>query len=243
MKTLSAMITDTGSRRKNEDSIGCFENGANRCFVVCDGLGGHGMGDAASRLVVDVFEDQFMKTSDMSGFLPAAFTAAQQILISEQVERNARRKMKTTCTALVTDEKFAYIGHVGDSRLYVFQKNKIKLRTLDHSIPQMLVLSKDIKESEIRNHPDRNVLLRVMGIDWEKPMFEIEVPIKLKKCQAFLLCTDGFWELIEETDMSNLLQSSSSVEEWLNQMNDIVRKNGEGKNMDNYSAIAVWNTK
>ena len=243
MKTLSAMITDTGSRRKNEDSIGCFENGANRCFVVCDGLGGHGMGDAASRLVVDVFEDQFMKNSDMSGFLPAAFTAAQQILISEQVERNARRKMKTTCTALVTDEKFAYIGHVGDSRLYVFQKNKIKLRTLDHSIPQMLVLSKDIKESGIRNHPDRNVLLRVMGIDWEKPMYEIATPVKLKKCQAFLLCTDGFWELIEETDMSNLLQSSSSVEEWLNQMNDIVRKNGEGKNMDNYSAIAVWNTK
>ena len=235
--------TNLGSRNKNEDSIGCFTNGANRCFVVCDGLGGHGMGDAASKLVVDVFEDQFMKTTDVSGFLPVAFTAAQQILLSEQIERNARRKMKTTCTALVTDEKFAYIGHVGDSRLYVFQKNKVKFRTLDHSIPQMLVLSKEIKESEIRNHPDRNMLLRVMGIDWEKPMYEIAAPIKLKKCQAFLLCSDGFWELIEEEDMCRLLKETTSPEEWLGRMTALICQNGEGKNMDNYSAIAVWNSK
>ena len=243
MKNNNSFVSEKGSRPKNEDTIGCFINGANRCFVVCDGLGGHGMGDAASQLVVDVFENQFLKTADMKEFLPVAFTAAQQILLSEQIERNAKRKMKTTCTALVTDEKFAYIGHVGDSRLYVFQKNKVKMRTLDHSIPQMLVLSKEIKESEIRNHPDRNVLLRVMGIDWEKPMFELETPLKLKKTQAFLLCSDGFWELIEEADMCRLLQNASSAKDWLDQMSQLVRQNGEGRNMDNYSAIAVWNTK
>ena len=243
MNTYYSFITDIGSRRANEDYIGCFENGANRCFVVCDGLGGHGMGDAASRLVVDVFEDQFKKSDDMKSFLPNAFTAAQQILLSEQVERNAVRKMKTTCVALVTDEKNAYIGHVGDSRLYVFQKNKVKFRTLDHSIPQMLVLSKEIKENEIRNHPDRNMLLRVMGIGWDKPMYEIEPHKKMKKCQAFLLCSDGFWELIEEDEMCSLLQNASSVKEWLDQMKQMVIRNGEGKNMDNYSAIAIWNTK
>ena len=170
---LLSYITNTGSRNINEDSVGCFSNGNNRCFVVCDGLGGHGMGDVASKIVVDVFESQFMQTADMADFLPSAFEAAQSILLSEQAERNAKMKMKTTCVALAADEKNAYIGHVGDSRLYVFNKNKVKYRTLDHSIPQMLVLSKEIKESEIRNHPERNYVLRVMGINWEDPMYEI----------------------------------------------------------------------
>ena len=104
----------------------------------------------------------------------------------------------------------------------------------------MLVLSKEIKESQIRNHPDRNILLRVLGIEWDDPMYELLVPISLKKCQAFLLCSDGFWELIEEKEMCELLKKSSSVEEWLFSMVEVVKKNGVGRNMDNYSAIAIW---
>jgi len=236
-------ITNPGSRSANEDSVGSFSNETNHCFVVCDGLGGHGMGDVASRLVVDVFESRFRQTENMADFLPSTFEAAQAILLSEQEERNAKRKMKTTCVALAVDDKNAYIGHIGDSRLYVFYKNKVKYRTLDHSIPQMLVLSKEIKESEIRHHPERNYVLRVMGINWEEPMYEISQTQKLKKCQAFLLCTDGFWELILEDEMCRLLKESASPEEWLNKMAEIIQQNGEGKNMDNYSAIAVWNTK
>ena len=238
-----SVFTDKGNRNINEDSIGCFSNGVNHCFVVCDGLGGHGMGDIASQLVVDVFESRFSQSESMTDFLPSAFEAAQAILMREQVERNAKNKMKTTCVALAVDEKNAYIGHIGDSRLYVFYKNKVKYRTLDHSIPQMLVLSKEIKESEIRHHPERNYVLRVMGVNWEEPMYEISKTEKLKKCQAFLLCTDGFWELILEEDMCRLLKESGSPQEWLNQMTEIVKQNGEGKNTDNYSAIAVWNSK
>ncbi len=236
-----ALFTNTGDRPINEDAVGCFENGINRCFILCDGLGGHGMGDIASSLVKDVFCDQFSKTDDMVNFLGQTFTAAQQILMTEQIEQNAVRKMKTTAVAMVTDEKTAYIGHIGDSRLYVFNKNKVKVRTLDHSIPQMLVLSREIKESEIRNHPERNIVLRVMGIEWEEPMYELLAPIPLKKCQAFLLCSDGFWELIEEKDMCDLLKRTASPEEWVLSMAEIVKQNGKDRNMDNYSAIAIWN--
>lgn len=236
-----AMLTNAGDRPVNEDAIGCFTNGSNHCFVLCDGLGGHGMGDVASNLVKDVFQDQFLKTDDMVNFLGQTFSAAQEILMMEQIEKHAKRKMKTTAVALATDEKTAYIGHIGDSRLYVFQKNKVKIRTLDHSIPQMLVLSRDIKESEIRNHPDRNIVLRVMGIDWEEPMYDLMAPMQLKKCQAFLLCSDGFWELIDEKDMCTLLKKSNTPQEWLLKMSEIVKKNGIDRNMDNFSAIAVWN--
>ena len=235
-----AVYTNVGGRQINEDSVGVFQNGESNCYILCDGLGGHGMGDVASSLVVSVFQDQFYKTDDSVNFLGQTFAASQDILMAEQKARNAKRKMKTTGVAVVTDDRNAYIGHIGDSRGYVFYRNKVKTRTLDHSIPQMLVLSREIKEDQIRNHPDRNTLLRVMGVEWDDAMYELMAPIPLKRCQAFLLCSDGFWELIEEKEMCALLKKSSSVEEWLNGMLSIVRKNGEGKNMDNYSAIAVW---
>lgn len=236
-----AVFTNVGGREINEDSVGVFKNGDNNCYIVCDGLGGHGMGDAASTLVVSVFEDQFGKTDDVVNFLGQTFAASQDILMAEQKSRHATRKMKTTGVALATDNRNAYIGHIGDSRCYVFYKNKVKTRTLDHSIPQMLVLSKEIKEDQIRNHPDRNTLLRVMGIEWDDIMYELMLPIPLKKCQAFLLCSDGFWELIHEKDMCEQLRKASSVEEWMTGMVGIIQENGKGKDMDNYSAIAVWN--
>lgn len=237
-----AVYTNVGGRKINEDSIGVCSNGDNNCYILCDGLGGHGMGDVASSLVVNVFKDQFGKTDDMVNFLGQAMLASQDILMAEQVVRNAKRKMKTTAVALVTDERNAYIGHIGDSRLYIFNWNKVKTRTMDHSIPQMLVLSKEIKESQIRNHPERNTLLRVLGIEWDEPMYELMAPIPLRKCQAFLLCSDGFWELIEEKEMCALLKKAKSVEEWLSSMVEVVQANGIGKDMDNNSAIAVWRT-
>ena len=235
-----AVFTDKGGREVNEDSVGVARNAANHCFVLCDGLGGHGMGDAASSLVVDVFKDQFSKTDDVVNFLEQAFCASQDILMAEQIARNAKRKMKTTAVAVVTDDRNAYIGHIGDSRAYVFSKGRVKTRTQDHSIPQMLVLSGEIKEKEIRNHPERSIILRVMGVDWEEPMYELMSPLPLKKCQAFLLCSDGFWELIEEKDMCESLKRAKTVDEWMQSMTKTVKENGKDRNMDNYSAIAVW---
>ena len=236
----NSMISNLGNRNINEDSIGQYIGTNAHAFILCDGLGGHGMGDKASSLVRDVFINQFQNMQDCSIILPGTFMAAQDILMSEQVRQKAQSKMKTTAVALVIDEDKAYIGHVGDSRLYIFRKNKVLKRTLDHSIPQMLVASKEIKESDIRNHPDRSMLVKVMGIEWEEPLFELMKPIPLRKCQAFLLCSDGFWELINEDEMCKCLEKAVNVEQWLQMMNDIVQSNGINVNMDNNSAIAVW---
>ena len=58
--------------------------------------------------------------------------------------------------------------------------------------------------------------------------------------QAFLLCTDGFWELIEEKKMEAALKKASTPDQWIAAMQEIICKNGRGTNMDNYSAVAVW---
>ncbi len=235
------VFTDKGGREINEDAACVYEKNGQKCLILCDGLGGHGKGEVASALVVDVFGQIFNSTSTMDeSFLHNAFCAAQDALMAEQESQNAKADMKTTAVGMYIEGNNVQWGHIGDSRLYAFAKNKVKLRTLDHSVPQMLAFAREIKEKQIRNHPDRNRLLRVMGIEWEKPMYELAQPTHLEDYQAFLLCSDGFWELIEEKQMCKLLKASSTVEEWVQAMVEVVRKNGSGKNMDNYTAIAVW---
>ncbi len=198
------------------------------------------MGDAASKLVVNVFQNRFDTVGITPEFTKESFVIAQDLLLMEQKRLNVGKKMKTTGVSVSLDEKKVYVGHVGDSRAYIFTKNKVRCRTIDHSIPQMLVLSGEIKESEIRNHPDRSSLLRVIGVEWDNPMCDIMKPISKRKVQAILLCSDGFWELIEENEMCETLRAAGNVDEWLRMMIDIVRANGIGRNMDNYSAIAAW---
>lgn len=234
-----ASYSEIGNRPIQEDSIGIYHKGNSVCCVLCDGLGGHGMGDAASSLVVSSIGEQYLQTEQTKGFLENAFSTAQEKLMQAQVKQHATEKMKTTTTAFVTDGKTVYMGYIGDSRLYLFLRNgKIK-RTMDHSIPQMLVLTHEIEESEIRKHPDRSILLRVMGVEWEKPMYEMMAPISLADCDGLLLCSDGFWELIEDEEMQDTMKNASSAQNWLNTMVKMVNLNGHDQNMDNNSAIAV----
>ena len=235
------VFTDRGGREVNEDSARVFEKDGKKCLVLCDGLGGHGKGEVASALVVEAVGQIFNSAQKIDeDFLRSAFQLSQEALIDEQIRQDAKTDMKTTAVAMYIDGTKVQWGHVGDSRLYAFAKNKVKLRTLDHSVPQMLVFAREIKEKQIRNHPDRNRLLRVMGIEWEKPMYELAEQTQLEKYQAFLLCSDGFWELIDEKQMCKLLKNSSTVEEWMQAMVEVIKQNGIGKNMDNYTAIALW---
>lgn len=232
-------ISEPGTREINEDSVSIAENGSSLCCVLCDGLGGHGRGEEASKLVTDEMITYFVNSDGMIDNIGDAFETVQKKLLNEQKVKSAKFEMKTTAVILVITDKEIRWGHIGDSRLYMFKKGKYKKRTLDHSVPQMLVLAKDIKEKEIRNHPDRNKLLRVMGIEWGANSYEISKKIKRKDKYAFLLCSDGFWELIEEEKMELFLKNSSNSEEWLEKMTEEVKKNGAGKNMDNFSAITV----
>ncbi len=104
----------------------------------------------------------------------------------------------------------------------------------------MLVAAGEIDEKEIRHHPDRNRLVRVMGMEWDEPKYQVSEPMPEEPGQAFLLCSDGFWENIEEEQMEACLQKSANPHEWLERMEKIVVKNGRGTNMDNYSAIVVF---
>ena len=235
-----AQVTRPGSRDYNEDSAVALCRGEDYCFVVADGLGGHGKGEVASALATETFRQRFETAAvGDASFLPDTLLAAQQRILNEQKARNTPFEMKTTCTALTVSGGTVRIGHIGDTRAYVFGKNKVLYRTLDHSVPQMLALSGEIREKQIRHHPDRNRLLRVMGIPWDGPRYELAEERPLSACRAFLLCCDGFWELCGERKMSAFLKKSGTAQEWLRRMTEEVERNGRGRDMDNYTAIAA----
>ena len=232
-------FSDIGSREVNEDTVGIAEKGSEICCVLCDGLGGHGKCEIASSFVVDGILKAFREDDNFIDNLGLAMESVQHALLEEQKKKSAQMEMKTTAVVLVITDKYMRWAHIGDSRLYIFKKGKYKKRTVDHSVPQMLVLSREIKEKEIRNHPDRNKLLRVMGIEWGASSYDLSRKRKKKSGLAFLLCSDGFWELIEEAQMADELKNSSNAGEWVEKMVAIVKENGKGRNMDNNSAITL----
>ena len=188
--------TNIGKRPVNEDSVLAIRDGDKFLFVVSDGLGGHGMGKDASSLTVEVFRNEFVELSNCRGFLDHAFKKAQQAVLKSQKERRLHNQMKTTAAALVINKwKFAY-GHIGDTRVYMYKNRKLVVRTLDHSVPQMLVLSGEINEDEIGTHPDRSRLLYVIGDNWSEPKYEISNQMNVRRGMAFFLATDGVWEAV-----------------------------------------------
>lgn len=236
-----SMSSEVGERPHNEDNIGMFQRESDYCFVLADGLGGHGKGEVASEIAVNKAVEIFaLKKSSPEDYLEQAFTGAQCEILKEQKESFMNGDMKTTLVILQVENSLIRWGHIGDSRLYYFKRKRLECRTLDHSVPQILVACGEIKEKEIRHHPDRNRLLKVLGEPESIPRFEENEPIPVGGEQAFLLCSDGFWEWIDEKKMSQCLKHAKTPGEWMERMNEIILKNGKGKGMDNFSAIAVF---
>ena len=239
MKISFSTYTDKGDREINEDSLRIVNSGEKYCFILCDGLGGHGKGDLASSFVTEHLAKAFTETDSTEAFYDNALNDAQNALLDEQKRIGAQFEMKTTAVMLVIENEHFRYQFIGDSRIYHFRNGKVSERSLDHSVPQMLALAGDIKEKKIRKHPDRNRLLRVMGVKWEASRYETSELNEIKPGDAFLLCSDGFWEPITEKEMCKLLKKSSTAEEWLYLMSERVKSNGAGTDMDNNSAVAV----
>lgn len=228
-------FTAQGNREDNEDAHILIKRGGNYCFVIADGLGGHGKGREASQKVIEVFDQEFGAIREnCSDFLGRAFHLAQTKVMAMQ---QSAHEMKTTAVALaIVDNRVAW-GHIGDSRLYHFRKGKLRDLTLDHSVAQMLTPRKS--DAEIASNPDRNRLLHVIGEVWNKPGFELSKPIRARKEDAFFLCSDGVWEFISRDRIGLLLNQSKNAEEWLNRVIGEVECNGLNADMDNYTAIAL----
>ncbi len=236
-KTFS--LTSTGGRKANQDTCDYVLLEDVACWVVADGLGGHRGGEVASRLAVEQVLTSFRNNPVLSpAAIEAHLDAAQMAVVQRQAEDPLLASMRTTLVLLLCDQHSALWAHVGDSRLYHFRKGRIIFQTKDHSVPQVLVAAGDIAPEEIRFHTDRNRLLRVMGQEdhWQPEVRKEPVPIEPH--DAFLLCTDGFWEHITEPEMEKACIEAGTPKAWMQKMENKIRERAIGE-FDNYTAIAV----
>ena len=127
--------TDVGRRREsNQDSIFIDEN--KKLFIVADGMGGHLGGKEASELAVKAITESFFKkkSDDPLEAIKYAFSKASHVILEESRRNKKLTGMGTTGTALYLNQNYAYIGHVGDSRVYLYNKGTLWQLTEDHSL-------------------------------------------------------------------------------------------------------------
>jgi serine/threonine protein phosphatase PrpC len=238
MKIEIGSCTHSGGREYNEDNVRYSQNGDTCAVVIADGLGGHGGGQIASEITAETLVKLFMKTPTLqTQYIRDLFNYTNSQVLAVQTPGKA---MKSTGVVLYIHDGSAMWAHAGDSRLYCFEKGRLTLQTLDHSVSQTAVFAGEITQDEIRFHEDRNRVLRAFGGD-EQIKAEVSEPLDLKTGQVFLLCTDGFWEYVLESEMQSLLAECAKPCEWLSAMTEILVKRAPQDN-DNFSAAAVFVT-
>lgn len=235
MEILTYGYSDIGGRDKNEDSYTLLSDDDKVCAVIADGLGGHGFGKTASEFAVKRLAQchKYKSIPNMAHIMSAMQDANDDIIRA----RSNEFQMKTTVVCLFADCRKAIWAHIGDSRLYYFYNFELEDFTLDHSVSQLAVALGEIKRKDIPRHNERNRILRVIGGDDIQPDFK-EIELK-KGWHSFLLCTDGFWEYLNEDEILMDLGKSSTPEEWIKNLRCRIIKRVDGKN-DNNTAAAVF---
>jgi serine/threonine protein phosphatase PrpC len=203
-------------RPQNEDAW--FADPAQGLFLVSDGMGGQFAGAIASRIVAEVLPQ--MVRQRMQGWQKTSATTASENLktilreLSVQVHQRAEGQPglhgmgATVVLALICGTQ-ALIAHMGDSRLYLFRRGRLKLLTKDHTIVRLLVGSGDISEKEALTHPARSQLTRFVGMEGE-PLPEAR-SIVLEFGDLLLLCSDGLTRMVNDQKLTSLLGREKSL--------------------------------
>lgn len=221
----TAKYTSSGGHQINEDSIYCGTD----LFIVADGLGGHYGGENASAAAVSYISERYrgdISDSELERLLEGANAAVNELNDDSHT---------TLAAAFVSGERVR-IANVGDSRVYIFRNNKVHTVTKDHSVCQVAVDMGEMSYEDIRFSEDRSRLLKVLGSENALDLKTKYEPVELYDGDAFLLCSDGFWEYVHEREMEADLLKADSAESWKRYMlkRQLLRAKDEG---DNYSLI------
>ena len=231
MRFLTYQYTNPGARDPNEDSMGSFSGEKYHAWIAADGLGGHSHGEAASREAVQKLSDAMSKCRGLDeGFIQDTFAGMNDAVTS-------LHGPLTTVVAAFSDGEKLWYGNDGDSRLLFIRRKEVIGRTNDHSLAFLAYKTGQIEYDEIPLHPAQNRLFHSLGFENEF-VGEFYSPIDLEPGDAFILCTDGFWELVNERETIRTLNISQTPQEWLEFMLEILESRLKPTS-DNYTAVCV----
>lgn len=222
-------MTDPGLvRGHNEDALFVFTGNHEAdnavppfgLFVLADGMGGHQAGEIASSLAVRISASHLMTNiylPVLAGLDRGSEQPSLTEIVRESVSQANRRVSQDlpgsgstlTCGLILGDRLF--IGHVGDSRAYLLRLGEEPRQlTNDHSLVNRLMEMGQLTEEEAAVHPQRNVLYRAIG---QGGSLEVDVSTHaLKPGDQLLLCSDGLWGMLEESEMWNLVKKADSLQ-------------------------------
>ena len=241
-----ASRSEIGARKGNEDYLqhGALQHGW--YAVLSDGAGGHSDGAIASDLVVRMVAHELSIEFARADAAPAA--TLQQVVHVANDALNRRQqgltgvqRMHATLIVLWIDKarRQAVWSHVGDSRLYLLRKGRIAQVTRDDSVVQTMVDAGLIDAEQARNHAQRNQLIAAMGAEEPIEPHLSAADFAIDDGDAFLLCSDGWYDPLEPAEIEATLAGAASAQDWLTRMQALVQQRAR-PNQDNYSAIAVW---
>jgi PPM family protein phosphatase len=234
----SSSASYPGTYEINEDAAGEVEVERFALHALADGLGGHALGEVAARLAVERAIALFRARPSLGKqTLERIVLEAHRALGAEAESRGEPDGVRSTLVLLALDGGTARWAHVGDSRLYHFRGGRVRTRTLDHSVPEMLHRTGELAEDDIRGHPDRGRLLQVLGQEGE-PRVSVSERTPLEPGDAFLLCSDGWWDPVREMEMEALLRAAGDPEEWLAGMRERIEATARSS-QDNYTATGI----
>lgn len=190
-------LTDIGLKRdENQDMVKCEYFGESILAVVCDGMGGERAGREASSIAIEEFFQRFKEGYDVllddeeiRKLLIASISAANSVIYTKARFDYKNFGMGTTCVAAFVNERAAYIANVGDSRAYAITNTGLCQITEDHNMAALLYEQGKITEEELVNHPQKNMLIRAVGV--EKTVLIDTFIIDYEDTISLLLCSDG----------------------------------------------------
>jgi serine/threonine protein phosphatase PrpC len=245
MKIRYAAKTDVGMKRThNEDYFSLIED--EQLFLVADGMGGHASGEVASKMAAETIGEFYQRTREdedatwpykmdrslsyVENRLVCAVKLAN-LRIFETSCRDIRYKgMGTTLVSCMVSGDKAYVGHVGDSRVYRIRAGQIAQITRDHSLLEDYKEAKpDMTEEEERNFPHKNVITRALGM-----RETVQVDIKAHQIQSgdlFILCSDGLSGMVPDEQILYVASNAKSLERAVAELVDAANRAGGTDNV------------
>lgn len=235
MKLEFAATTDIGKRRTvNEDSF--YAEG--KLFAVADGLGGHQAGEVASsealRIIIKEFQENMKQGAKPRQSAKKAIEHANREVFTLSMRNERLLGMGTTVTIAYFLNNRVLIGHVGDSRAYLWVGHRLTQLTKDHTYVQYLIEIGDIDENDAENHPLKSALTKAVGTSdsLQADIFEKKLPASGK----LLLCTDGLTSMVKDEEIARVLSENEDVESAAGELVSIANDQG---GIDNITVVII----
>jgi len=209
-------VTDVGRKRDhNEDSY--LVNPPLGLYAVADGMGGHQGGERASRMALEVLQEE-IDSAQQAGNLADKGNNGQ---VGRVIERAAQRAgelifqaaqgspelhgMGTTLTAMLVHRARAYVAHVGDSRCYLYRDGRCLQLTEDHSWVNEQVRAGLLTPEDARESKFKHIITRSVGFERNVTVDGVTLAIEPGDC--FLLCSDGLSNLVDGDELARMLSA------------------------------------